>query len=370
MNKISCMNALLASTLVTAITAVADNNVDSAGVENSAKPISVALFGDWPYNQNLVNNAPLLINSVNSDPSITTVVHVGDIHAGSMPCTSAATLPPIASSDPGWNQRVYSLFQRFNAPVVYTPGDNEWTDCHKSKEKSSGYPLKELDSVRSLFFAKPGHTLGLNEKTVTSQALAFDPAFEQDKAYVENVMWEASKTMFVTINMPGSNNDTLAWSGIFADPTAQAKEVADRTAADIRWLTAAFDKAKKSHDKAVVILQQADMWDLSAIGSDGLDQYTTYVTAMANLASDFEKPVLLVNGDSHVYGLDKPLADPSSATGQVHHTKSVPNLTRLTVQGSTTAPAEWTRLTIDTSTSDVFTVENVPYCADPLGKCQ
>ena len=31
------------------------------------RPITVAVFGDWPYNQNLLDNAPLLINSVNSE---------------------------------------------------------------------------------------------------------------------------------------------------------------------------------------------------------------------------------------------------------------------------------------------------------------
>lgn len=370
MNKTSCMSALLASTLVIACTAVADDKANSAEKE-SGKPVAIALFGDWPYNQNLIDNASLLINSINNDASgISTVIHVGDIHSGSMPCTSADILPPIASADPGWNQRVYALMQRFNAPVVYTPGDNEWTDCHKAKEKSSGYPLKELDSIRSLFFARPGHTLGLTDRKVTTQSIAYDPAFEQDKSYVENVMWESSKTLFVTINMPGSNNDTLAWTGIFANPAAQAKEVADRTQAAIRWLTSAFNTAKKNHDKAIVIAQQADMWDPAAVTGDGLDQYTVYVSALANLASDFGRPVLLVNGDSHIYGLDKPLADPNSASGQIHHTKAVPNLTRLTVQGSTNAPAEWTRLTIDTRTADVFAVENVPYCADPLGSCQ
>ena len=31
----------------------------------------------------------------------------------------------------------------------------------------------------------------------------------------------------------------------------------------------------------------------------------------------------------------------------IHGTQAVPNLTRITVQGSTNAPAEWLRLTID-----------------------
>ena len=84
-----------------------------------------------------------------------------------MPCTSAGILPTIAKANPGWNQAVYYKFQQFDSPVVYTPGDNEWADCHKSKQLSAGDPLKELASVRSLFFAKPGTTLA-DGKVVTN----------------------------------------------------------------------------------------------------------------------------------------------------------------------------------------------------------
>ncbi len=59
------------------------------------------MFGDWPYNTNLLNNANLLIDSVNGDPEVSLVMHVGDIHSGSMACTSASVLPPIAASNSG-----------------------------------------------------------------------------------------------------------------------------------------------------------------------------------------------------------------------------------------------------------------------------
>lgn len=176
--------------------------------ENSAQPITVAVIGDWPYNKNLLDNAHLLINSVNADAKVSRLIHVGDIHSGSMPCTSADILPPIPASNPGYNQKIYFQFQQFNMPVVYTPGDNEWTDCHKSKQFFSGDPLKELASVRSLFFAKPGLTLG-QEEQVMSQAQYFDPAYPTDAKFVENVIWNEGKVMFVTLNVPGSNNNTL-----------------------------------------------------------------------------------------------------------------------------------------------------------------
>lgn len=360
---------LLVAGCTTNYSALAD---DKHSDDENGRPLTLAVFGDWPYNQNLLDNAALLTKSVNADTQVSLVLHVGDIHSGSMPCTSAGILPPIASANPGWNQNIYYHFQHFNDPVVYTPGDNEWTDCHKSKEKSSGDPLKELASVRSLFFAKPGYTLGVHERKVLSQAERYNSAYPADAQFVENVMWEDSRIVFVTINMPGSNNDTLAWSGSFANPTAQLKEMTERTDADMRWLETAFNAAEDKHAKAVVVALQADMFDPAAIaaGGDGLNAYSPFVQKLADLSTRFGRPVLLLNGDSHVYGADHPLADPSSATGLIHHTQAVPNLTRITVQGSTNAPAEWLKLTIDPRKQQVFSWENVAYCKDPLSSCQ
>jgi hypothetical protein len=344
--------------------------------DNGDKVTTLAVFGDWAYNQLLLDNAPRLVDGVNADRAIDLVLHIGDIHSGSMPCTSAGILPPIPASNPGWNELIFSQFQKFKTPVVYTPGDNEWTDCHKKKQLFSGAPLNELAAVRRLFFSRPGHTLGLTDKVVYSQSKYFDPHYPVDAKFVENVIWRDGKTVFVTVNMPGSNNDGLPWSAPFTDEAARLNEVYERSNANIRWLQAAFAYAGQSHAKAVVIGLQADMWDPAALPTatptpgDGLSGYTPFVQELANQTVWFGKPVLLINGDSHVYnGGDHPLADRSSDTGRIHNTQPVPNLTRITVQGSTSAPAEWLRLTIDTRTSQVFSWRNVPYCSDPLSSC-
>jgi len=365
MKKMLLGAALLAAGMTTLTPARADDR-------DLGRPTTIAVFGDWPYNQNLLNNASLLIDSVNADPAVSLVIHVGDIHSGSMPCTSAGILPPIASSNPGWNQSIYAVFQQFKAPMIYTPGDNEWTDCHKSKEASAGDPLKELASVRTLFFARPGHSLGLTDKRVISQAQVSDSAYPKDAQYVENVMWEDSRVVFVTLNVPGSNNDTLPWTGTFSNPGAQGQEVVERNGANQRWLQAAFNRAESMHARGIVIALQADMWDPAAlaVGGDGLSAYTPFVRQLADLSIRFQRPVLLLNGDSHLYGADRPLANPASATGMIHGTPAVPNLTRITVQGSTNAPAEWLRLSIDPRNPNLFSWSNVPYCKDPLGACQ
>lgn len=370
MKRLLFATSLLAATVVTTLSAIADDlKVES---RQNIDRVTIAVFGDWPYNQNLLTNAPLLIDSINSDRAVSLVIHVGDIHSGTMACTSAGILPPIPTANPGWNQSIYSQFQKFEAPFVFTPGDNEWTDCHRTRTQKSGDPLQELASLRGLFFARPGKTLGLEDKDVWSQAQYYDPAYPADAQFVENVIWEDAKVVFVTLNMPGSNNDLLPWTNGFENRALQLKEVAERTAADIRWLRAAFQLATTTHAKGVVVVLQADMWDsfAAAPGGDGLGGYTGFVRQLANLSLQFGRPVLLLNGDSHVYGADRPLANPSSATGLIHKTKAVPNLTRITVQGSTSKPAEWLRLSIDTRTPKVFSWTNVPYCADPSASCK
>jgi hypothetical protein len=140
----------------------------------------------------------------------------------------------------------------------------------------------------------------------------------------------------------------------------------------MRWLQSTFETAQENHARAVVIILQADMWDPEAIaaGGAGLDKYTPFVQELADLTVNFGRPVLLLNGDTHVYFEDQPLANPASNTGVIHHTQPVPNLTRIVVQGSTTAPSEWLRLTIDTRKQQPFTWTNVAYCKDPLTSCQ
>jgi len=341
-----------------------DGNPINSG---SANPTTLAVFGDWPYSQQLLDEVPLLIDSINSDPKVRTVLFVGDIHSGSMPCTGAGLSSPPPVVAPDWNIGIYNVFQQFKDPLVYTPGDNEWVDCQKPKEGNnvvgSGAPLNELAAVRSLFFANPGSTLGQRPKRVVTQALDFDPAHPDDAQFVENVLWEESQVVFVTLNVPGgSNDDETRWKSPFTNDAAQLAERTAREAANLRWLDKAFDQAEADGAKAVLIGLQADMWDPEALalGGAGLSNYTPLVQEIANRTVEFNRPVLLINGDSHTFEVDHPLADPTSTTGQIHHTVAVPNLTRITVEGSTAAD-EWLRLTIDPRAPGIFSWQRVQY---------
>ncbi len=327
---------------------------------------TLAVYGDAPYG--LTNDdtteldaTPAFIASVDADADVSTVVHVGDIHSGKQYCTEA------------YDRTVADLWTGFADPVVYTPGDNEWTDCHKTKQGggvldpvtglpvsyAGGDPLANLDLVRSIFFPAPGATLGSGTLRVVSQARAYDRRHPSDREYVENVLWEKDGIVFATINVPGgSNNDADPWFGAPTASPAQVAEQARRTGADLRWLRTAFRVAAEEHAKGVVLITQADMWDLDGAAPDHVAGYEPLVASIAAHTTAFKRPVLLLNGDSHVYRSDNPLVAGAPCTGDEgvcaydafasHPSYDVPNFHRVVVHGSTLS-LEWLKLTADSS---------------------
>ena len=330
--------------------------------EGGKKARTFAVYGDAPYGTTPSDTAqvvatPAFIGAVNADPAVSTVIHVGDIHSGKQYCTAA------------YDQTVLGLWASYTRPVIYTPGDNEWTDCNKAGEGGGAYnaatgqiayvldgsgqpvdyakgdPLANLALIRSLFFAKPGATLGGGKKRVLSQAQCRDGAHPADASFVENVMWMDASVLFVTLNLPGgSNNDNDIW---YAAPTmsaAQAQEITDRTGADLRWLDKAFTEARKQRAVGVVIVAQADMWDPEK-GAAHQAAFEPYVQSLASHTAAFGKPVLMFNGDSHVYQSTNPLSA-TDALASMHPGYDVPNFHRVVVHGST-LPLEYLRFTVD-----------------------
>ena len=121
-------------------------------------------------------------------------------------------------------------------------------------------------------------------------------------------MWEQAGVLFVTVNIPGgSNNDADVWYGAATASGEQTQEADLRTGADLRWLDAAFAQAKADKVAGVVIQTQADMWDLDGKTASHLANYEPFVSDIASNTTSFGKPVLLFNGDSHVFRSDNPL---------------------------------------------------------------
>src|SRR5262245_1958327 len=192
----------------------------------SANPFTLAVIGDIPYGAQKLVDFPKLIALMNGDPKVDLAVHLGDIKAGSSsPCTDE------------YFATIRGLFDTFKDPLVYTPGDNEWTDCHVASKNNGLYtPTERLQAVRTLFFPVPGQTLGGRKKQVLTQA--DDRA---NSAYVENTMFMESRVVFAALNITGSNNDLASWgSPLPSDATnfpSQAQEVASRAQAKDRKST-------------------------------------------------------------------------------------------------------------------------------------
>ncbi|RKE17983.1 hypothetical protein [Streptomyces sp. TLI_171] len=361
----------LALSVVPATTASADQDGPGRGAR---APFTLGVYGDAPYGTSPTDTTefratPAFIASVNADPDVSTVIHVGDIHSGKQYCTEA------------YDRSIAALWNTFADPLVYTPGDNEWADCHKAGEGggkynattgqvdpvldpatgqpvdyAAGNPAKNLDLIRRTFFAVPGRTLGSGSLRVLSQAQLPHLAHPEDAAFVENVIWVKNGTLFVTVNVPGgSNNDADPWYGAPTASQEQLDEAARRTAADLRWLDTAFALAHVGGVSSVVVTTQADMWDLDGKSAAHVANYEPVIAELASRTAAFGKPVLLLMGDSHVYRSDNPLTPGSACTGDEgvcatdawssHPNYDVPNFHRIVVHGST-VPLEWLKLTV------------------------
>jgi hypothetical protein len=95
-----------------------------------------------------------------------------------------------------------------------------------------------------------------------------------------------------------------------------------------------------------VIQAQADMWDPEK-GAEHQAGYEPFVKNIARHALAFGKPVLMLNGDSHVFLSDNPLS-PADPLHYIHPSYNVPNFHRIVVHGSTT-PLEWLKLSVDSA---------------------
>jgi Calcineurin-like phosphoesterase len=327
------MRRLLAAATVLAVALVA--TLTAAGsIDRSRTALTIAVIGDTPYGPEQLTAFPALVGAVNADPDEEAALHLGDIKNGSSLCTDA------------YFEQIHGLFESFRDPLLFTPGDNEWTDCHRANN-GSYLPTERLAKLRATFFPKPGRSLGRRTKFVDSQAevAGFAP-------YVENQLWKQSKVVFSMVHVVGSNNDLVPWFGAAETAEQRALRLAEydsRLAAALDWLDRTFALAASSDARGVVVAMQADMW--SGAARDG---FNAIVQRLADRASAFGRPVLLLEGDTHDYLVDQPLAGGSPTHGV---STAAPNVTRVVVEGETAS--EWLRLTVDPRAAQLFSWERV-----------
>ncbi|HJQ37424.1 MAG TPA: hypothetical protein VKB93_09815 [Thermoanaerobaculia bacterium] len=222
-------------------------------------------------------------------------IHVGDIWWH--PCSDAMY------------RKTKQQFDALRAPVFYTPGDNEWTDCWE-RGSGSHAPLERLTRLRQIFYGS-------------------------ENEFAENRRWRHEHIVFATVNMPGSFNAMDP----FPNRTAADDEAAKRrTNAAAAWTRATFEDAKRTNARAVVIAFHGTP-PFEKIDPKYHQAWEPFIGTLEDEARQFRKPVLVIHGDDHEYTVDHPQRD-------------APNLTRLEVPGS--PDVGWVRVIVNNDSTFAF----------------
>ena len=308
--------------------------------------LDFGLIGDMPYDGRQEKEFVNLMRDVDA-ADIAFVVHNGDFWwDGAAWTEKAGGLPPC--SDETFNDRL-ALAQGSKHPFIFVAGDNEWADCHRAKPRSYD-PTERLAKLRQMFF-QGDQSLG--QRRIALKRQSDDSRYA---SYRENARWTFGDVVFITLHIIGSNNN------LGRTPQMDA-EYEERNAANIAWMREAFEFATRNGGRAVMIIAQADpyfqttwtpnwqeRYALWAIGlkpptSRRKTGYDSFLAALEKQTLAFEKPVVYVHGDTHIFRIDKPLVD--SKTQRI-----IENFTRVATFGH--PDTHWGRATIDPNDPNVF----------------
>lgn len=270
--------------------------------DSISNPPFFVVLGDTWYHQDQMDEYFNLIDTINViKPSF--AVHVGDIRGSdATPCTNEQYF------------KVRSSFNEFEVPLIYTPGDNEWTDCwmeNRIDSLAGGYiPSERLSTLRQVFFqSNESH----GKKKILLERQSDVDTFFID--FVENVRWWDSDFLFFTLHIVGSNN------GWFQESSHPDSEFQRRNQANIAWLNNCFDLAISRNAKAVVMFYHAeidptisatlrkaknapeslDAQKVRLHEIERIDGYAELREKIKDRSIGFSAPVLQVYGDEHQF---------------------------------------------------------------------
>ncbi len=135
---------------------------------DTARSVRFGFWGDTPYSGDEARAVVDLVEQMN-DAGLDLALFVGDIFGGTCENT-------------GYTAAV-DLFNSLRGPVVYLPGDNEWTDCHPTRKD----PLERLAHIRRTMFATDR---SFGRKPITVE--------QQRPDYPENGRWRMGPALFVS----------------------------------------------------------------------------------------------------------------------------------------------------------------------------
>ena len=353
-----CLLAMAAPFLASVSTGVATANENEREQGNDS--YAIGLWGDLPYSDvQALTGVPNLIADMNAQ-NLAFTVHDGDLKAGN---AIANSVTPTTCSDALYTQGL-GFFNSLQAPAIFTPGDNDWTDC--DRPSNGGFSSRErLDHERQVFFSTR-YSLGQRRMAQAVQTAPLCLGVSGMVPCVENRRWTVGKVTYVTLNIQGSCNN-------LCDTAPDRPEYEARNKANIAWLHETFSVAKSRNSAAVMVISQGDPgWDLSdgtraplrdpktlaetdkdANGVAIPDGFQEFLLALRDEVIAFRKPVAYVHGDSHYYRVDKPFQD---AQG-----RRLENFTRVETFGNSAAngnnDVQWIKVTVNPRSREVFSYQ-------------
>lgn len=245
-------------------------------VENDV-PLSFGAMGDGPRGNDEWPEFARQIAAESDDPQSAFLIHLGDI------CSGTEALPE-------WYYiGVAGLLKTSRKPVYVVIGDNEWNDL-EDPAIGWGYWLKHLERFHRHFDNAPA--------TVTQAEQAGNFAFVKNRVLI------------IGLTLVGGNvHDEEEWSRRHAHNLAWVDECLERFGPDVR---------------AAVVCAQAGL---------NSEKHGDFLAPFVKRVQAFEKPVLYLHGDGHVYEREA--------------SWRVPNLTRVQVDKVGTNPPLLVTVTVN-----------------------
>ncbi len=319
----------------------------SVGAGAQERAFDFALIGDMPYTKVQEREYQRVLTALDA-ADLAFVAHIGDFQYDATPYNRNPATASMPCVDENY-RAILESFQNVRHPFVLTPGDNDWADCWPLQARKVD-PLELLATVRTMFFPE-GRTLGRRSFPVAHQSA--DRRFAK---FRENLSWSLGGVHFTTVHIVGSNDN----SG--RTPEMDAEHV-ERKAANVAWLRRAFAEARATGAHGLVLLTQANpgfenFWPTAAKiryflpfiprGQklpEVVSPFADYVAALAEELESFDKPVLYLHGDTHLFRIDKPLY--SAKTNRVFT-----NFTRVETFGW--PDSHWVRVSVDPADPQLF----------------
>jgi hypothetical protein len=338
--------ALIAAAITTGL-ALGGRSGDGRDTDHKSFGYAIGLWGDLPYSTVQEAALPNLFADMNRE-DLAFTANDGDLKQGSgSPCDDALYTRAL-----GW-------FRSLESAAIFTPGDNDWTDCDRAS--NGGFnSLERLDHERRILFGTR-YSLGRHplrqEVQTESLCLGLNGTTEVNVPCVENRRWSVRGVTYATLNIQGSCNN-------LCDTNPDPAEQAARNAANIAWLQQTFAQAKQRRSAAVMLITQADpgFTTIAAVGEPTRDPktlqetdafpdgYQSFLVELRRQVIDFGRPVAYVHGDSHYFRIDKPLLDSAGAR--------VENFTRVETFGdhqeNGTNDVNWLKVLVDPGSREVF----------------